>query len=334
MANYTLDPDMPKILRNALIASDNEYQNELKEYLNGQDKGIKFKISATAISKPTQSIVLFSRHNKDLWIDPEKCWHALKGNVIHYILEKEAAKLPEYISEQRMGVDIEIDGDLVHVHGKMDVYNKETEYIEDWKNTSASSMGYDKEDHRMQLNILYYILRKNGYTVNGLRDIYLFDRLDPTKTNMPGYPKRHYQVVEVEKMPLAEIKAHIIARVRKLRAEHLKPDKKLTLCTDEERWIRGSLFKLYTRKKGGRKGELQPFSSMAACSSDDMADLEDFIKKKELTAVDDGEHESNYYIKEIKGIPKACDYCAVNTVCRQRLKEVLERDKEYAEKNK
>jgi hypothetical protein len=327
MSNYILDPDMPLPLRNALIASDNEYHEELREYMKDQDHG-KFKISATALSKPSQSTVLFKRHGRDLWVDPEAdCWHSMRGSVIHYILEKEAAKLPQCMTEVRLGVDLEIDGDLVHVHGKLDLYYRDTKIIQDWKNTSATSMMYDKTDHRIQLNVLYYLMRKNGYDVDKLQDVYLFERLDPTKSKMPGYPKKKYMVVDVEKMSMADIKAHIVNRVRIIRAEHEKPDKKLTPCTDDERWIRGSLFKLYTRKKGGKKGEVQPFSTMAATSSDNMDDILDFVNEKGL-------EKDNYEVKEIKGKPTGCDYCSVKTVCRQRLSEVLESDKAWQAKAK
>ena len=119
--NYIDDPEMPRILRDALIASNKDYAEEVGEYLKEQGSKV-FNISATALSKPTQAMVLFSRHKNNIWIDPEKdCWHSMRGSIIHFILESQAAKNPRYISEMRLGVDLEIDGEIVHIHGKMDI---------------------------------------------------------------------------------------------------------------------------------------------------------------------------------------------------------------------
>jgi len=318
---YIEDPTMPKPLFDALVESSEEYSSESKKFLSSV-KGKDFVMSVTALNKPAQQAELIRRNYNDIYIHPEKAWHSLMGNVVHYVLEKQAAGNPRYMTEVRMGADISVNGKTAHIHGKFDLYDREIFYLQDWKLTNASNMIYPKTAFELQLNVLKYILESKGYKVKGLQDIYLFPHLDKTKFNNPDYPKIHAKTVDVPIMPRKEIEEYIKSRVRSQLTEREKPDKHLTPCTDEERWVRGSFFVGYERKKGGKKGEIQEFSSRASVKSE--------VSMDELIAYRDskGIEEHDFWIKEYKGEPKACGFCKGAAFCHQRQHELIERDKQ------
>jgi len=310
---YLEDKTIPKPLYDALVDSNQEYGKEVKDYLAGLKKNYDFKISATALNKPTQESVLLKRHSHEIWVNPLKdCWHSMMGNVVHWVLEKYAALDPDNVTEFRLGCDIEVDGKICHIHGKFDLYVRSSNKLQDWKLTSASSMAYPKVHYEMQLNILRYILLKNGWVVKELEDVYLFPHLDKTKLRMEGYPQHNALTVSVQKMPIADVEEYIKDRLRAQLTEKDKPDSELTPCTNEERWIRTSEWLVYTRKKGGRKGEVQDFSSRSAHRAQ---------TKKELVAwrKDKGIAKDDVKYKKLEGDPKHCEYCQARFFCRQNL---------------
>lgn len=314
--NYVKDPTMPDPLYRALVESDSEYGDEVKSFLS-EHKGYDRAISVTSLNTPAQKYELIRRNASDIWIDPEKCWHSLMGNVVHFVLEKQAAGNPRYMTEVRMGCTVSVNGKKVFIHGKFDLYDKETCYIEDWKLTNASSMVYDKSHYEMQLNILRYIMRRNGFEVKGMRDIYLFPHLDKTKANVPGYPKRHFLPVEVAIMPHREIEEIIINKAAKKLEQEGRSFTDLTPCTDEERWVRGSFWSIYTRKKTGfKKGETPDFSSRAAMKADTKSELIKWRKANRHKKAD-------VMYKEYKGSPKHCEFCQASPFCSQYQREKL-----------
>jgi len=313
--NFIEDPTIPIALWEALVASNEEYGEEVKDYLSG--KKSDFAISVTSLSRSPRQHLLQSRHHKDIFIDPlTDCWHSFMGNVVHWVLEKYASKKKHLIAEQRMGFDMVIDGKTVHIHGKFDIYDKSRKVIQDWKLTSANSFLYDKAEHRFQLNRLRYILLENGYEVNGLENVYLFPHLDKTKFANPAYPKKNAVTVPVPFMDLSEVRKGIKARAR----EHLNgvqlTDTSLPFCTDEERWIRENFWLAYTRKKGGRKGVTQHFSTRSAIRTDTKNELIRWRKKMGIKLED-------VRYKQIKGHPTKCDYCKAAPFCNQLQQELI-----------
>lgn len=320
--NYLEDDTIPGPLWAALVDSSKEYGDEVKDFMSG--KNYFHATSVTALNKPSQASVLEKRHSHEMWVDPVKdLWHSLLGNIVHFVLEKYAAKDPSYISEFRLGTEITVDGKKCYIHGKFDLYNKDTFTLQDWKLTSAQNMLYPKTHYELQLNILRYIMIKNGYKVKHLEDIYLFPHLDKTKMNNPNYPKRNVLPVKVEIMDLADVEKHIKERMSVQLTEKDKPDKELTPCTDEERWIRDSFWGLYTRLKSGpvENDGKRRFSSRLATRGDSKSEM---IKWRKAN----GHKKEDVLYKEFKGLPKYCSYCRAAPFCRQQLATQLERDKQ------
>lgn len=319
MPTYLPDPTIPEPLYDALVASDEDYGAEVRSYLgkNGRD----YNISVTSLNKPIQSLILQKRYGDLIVVDPLKDrWHALMGHVIHWVLEKYASQKSRYYTEWRSGFNIPIKGKEIHVHGMLDLYDREKFGIEDWKLTSAGSMVYPKTAYERQLNLLGVILKKNGYRVDSLVNNYLFPHLDKTKHNQPNYPKRNMMKVPV---PM-ERQSKVIERVTKRTALYIsqmdKRDQDLIPCSDEERWIRGSLFKGYLRKKGGRKGELQEFRSTVNYKAESLH----LLKKWQ---VDANVSDDDFKIVEVKGEPKYCGYCEAAPFCHQFQRELRKKPK-------
>lgn len=318
------DSTIPIALWDALVASNEEYGEEVGDYLKGH-KG-KPAISVTSLSRPPRPTQLMARHNAEIFIDPLKdCWHSMMGSVIHWVLEKHASRYKHLVAEHRLGTDITVDSEKIHIHGKFDIYDKREEALEDWKLTSANSLLYDKEEHRLQLNRLRYILMENGYKVRKLRNIYLIPHLDKTKFLNPEYPKRNAVMVDVPLMPIKEVVAGIKERARAQMAARQLTDNDLPYCTDEERWIRQNFWLAYTRKKGGRKGILQPFSSRSSKKTDTKKEMIKWRKSNGIPL-------SHIKYKNIKGHPTKCDYCKAAPFCNQLQKELLVH--EQSRKNK
>ena len=211
------------------------------------------------------------------------------------------------------------------IHGKFDLYDKGLCKLQDWKLTSGTNMMYPKTDFERQLNVLRYILLRNGWKVakgEGMEDVYLFPHLDKTKMNNPKYPREHALTVPVEEMDLAEVEDMIRNKIRAQLTEKEKPDHELTPCTDEERWIRDTSWSIYLRKKGGKVGVEQPFSSRSAFRAPTKAEIVAWRREQGIPKKD-----SSY--KEFKGEAKACTYCKAAPFCHQRLDELMQ-----AEQNK
>lgn len=313
--NFLEDPTIPSALWAALVASNEDYGEEVKEYLSNH-RG-KEAISVTTLSRSPRQHLLISRHSKDIFIDPlADCWHSFMGNAVHWVLEKYASKDKNLIAEQRMGVDMMLNGKRVHIHGKFDIYDKKRQVIQDWKLTSANSMLYDKADHRFQLNRLRYIMIENGYPVKGLENVYLFPHLDKTKFSNPEYPKTNAVTVKVPLMDLAEVQKGIKVAARNHVENSQLTDKDLIFCTDEERWIRENFWLIYTRKKGGKAGVQQPFRKTSIKRASTKSELIHWRKEE-------GYKKEDVKYKQVKGHPTKCDYCKAAPFCNQLQNELI-----------
>lgn len=313
MPIYLPDDTIPKPLYDAIIASQAEYGAELREFLKTQPV-TEMPISVTSLIGAPQRKILSSRHHHEMYVDPVKdLWPSFMGNCIHLVLETQAKKNPNYLVEFRLGMVVTVDGKKILVHGKFDLYDRVAEDLEDWKITRPTSILYDKTDHIMQLNVLRMICKANGYPVKRMCDVYMFPHLDAKSANIEGYPTRNAMRVYVDVLPDDQVMKYIYDRTKKHLANKDCDDEDLDYCTDAERWIRGSTFKVYFRKKG--KG-IQDFSSKAAHYFATELEIKAWAAKHDASG---GEE---YNIKEYKEAPKACDYCDSRPFCHQWRKEI------------
>lgn len=316
------DPTIPPVLYSALKASSEEYSREVTHYLNKNSSQIN--LSVTALNKPVRQLILERRHGDEIQIDPlENHWHSFLGNAVHLALEEEAGKDQDrYEVEVRRGITRTIGGKGVHIHGKYDLYDKHTKVLQDWKVTSATSMLYPKTNFEMQLNVINTILVDHEVYPMHLQNVYLFPHLDKSKMGMDAYPKRNCKVVDVAFMNTHDVEQFIEHKVESFINGLDRKDKDLPLCTDEERWVRGNLYKGYTRKKAAKKGMQPEFSSKAAISSENLEDVRKFQTDNQLEFDD-------FKIAIIKGSPKYCQYCSAAPFCHQHQAYQRERERHF-----
>lgn len=317
--NWIDDPDMPLPLMAALKDSQSKYKDDLIEFFSEHKVGKNADIDAisvTTLSKSPRQVQLISRHKKEIKYKPIDFYFSLKGSIIHYILEYYAPK--HWIKEERVKTVCRINGERVMIHGQPDAYDPVEKVLWDWKFTSGISIMYDKPEHTMQLNILNQIFKKNGIDVHELKNCYLIERLDARYMNDPGYPKKEYKVVDQPILSSEEVWAFVGDRAEIHLNEKDTPDKSLPLCTDEERWVRGTQFLVYKRKVGTKKQPIQDWSSKSVYKADSKEEAVKWIKNTPL----------NEEVKIVtkKGEPKACEYCEALPFCNQRQKELREQN--------
>lgn len=309
---YLKDDTIPKPLYDALVASSDSYANEVRQFK--KENNIKgFNISTTALISPARAVALVKRHHEDIIIDPLKdLWHSMMGSIVHWVLEKYADN-ERYVTEVREHVVIDVDGKKCIVHGKFDLYDKETKELTDWKLTSPQSMMYPKEEHHKQLNILKYILESAGWEVKKIGNMYLFPHLDKTKMKMPGYPQRSAMYKEAPIYSREEVEEYIRERLRAHIAAESQTDSQLTECTNDERWIRNSVYHLYLRKKA------KPFDFSSRKT------LETKGRKKILRYLKaEGIKKKDAQIVYKRGFPTKCGYCDAAPFCKQYQDEKLQ----------
>lgn len=110
-------------------------------------------------------------------------------------------------------------------------------------------------------------------------------------------------------------------------------DDELPYCTDDERWMRDSLYKVYKLDPDGK------FGGKARRSSRSLFDCEDWVEEKESqeqakSLADNASKKkpkpeedvlaglSKYIIQEIKPSPTKCGLCEISSFCNQRIQEI------------
>jgi hypothetical protein len=311
---FTRDPEMPEPLFKALVDSSRRYKEELSEFLCEHSKEGVFNISVTTLNKSPRQAQLGARHWKHIVKDPLDLWFSFKGSIIHYVLELYSPS--HWVRELRLATTKVYGDEKVMIHGQFDAYDPHDKTLWDWKFVSGISVRYPKPEHKVQLNILAHIMEKNNKKVNTLKNCYLIERLDNRYEKDPFYPKKEFKIQEHGFMPKEEVEEHIKTRALIHLNEINTPDKNLPLCTDDERWVHGTSFSIYKRKKGTKKEPHQDFSSRALGHFDSEIQARNFLDEFPQT--------EETKIVEKAGYPTACDYCDVRDFCNQRQKELAE----------
>lgn len=301
-------PDLPVPLVKALTESNSKYFEDLKEHFDGVEEEFDFQISVTSLIKSPRQAQLTKRHYNDVTTDPLKeCFFTMQGSIIHYVLESYAGG-DEYVREARLGSIIEIDGKRVYFHGQMDLFEKKTATLTDWKYTSANSLLYPNEDYVYQLNALRWLAYKNEsfpYKIEKLQNVYIFRHLDKRWMDNPLYPKENAQVKDVPMKTRAEVEEWLHHRIRLHLNDKDKEDDQLSYCTDDERWMRDSEWKVLTKTvKGDRFKKTADYRGK-------LEEVNAYIKQNNLQA-------GQFQLEEKKGTPTKCNgFCLGRDFCNQ-----------------
>lgn len=192
--------------------------------------------SATELLKPAHQWQLLKKHDDhpDLSEDvADRLW-ALLGKIGHKILEDHAPE--DYVTEERLYREIEVDGETYKISGQMDV-QRDAEHgwmINDWKFTSFGTLiygEYPKDDWVHQLNIYQWLRGEPTY-------LQITALLRDFKKSMVGqtlrgakrpYPNKPVVIVEIPSWSLDRTEDFIRERIRYLLSD-------VTECSKEERW--------------------------------------------------------------------------------------------------
>lgn len=305
---------IPAPLRKALLDAPNKYREDLAEFLFTA-KSHDLQLSVTSITKSPRELILVRRHYGDIVKKPTDNWYSLLGTIFHSIMEHYAP--PHWEKEVRNSAKIKVKGVHVLFHGQFDAYDSDTQTLYDWKFVNAMSVLFPQDNYDFQLNAGKYLLEKRGRKVKRLANIYGFRHLDGKYMENPNYPKSPIMEREVEIWPEEKTREFIFKRLRRFVEAMNLPDKDLPFCTDEERWIRDTVFKVYKRTipKSKKQIELTDWGKNAIFSSPSKKEAEQWITQNP--------QQQEVKIEEKKGEPTKCKFCDAAPFCNQRQKEIL-----------
>ena len=187
--------------------------------------------------------------------------------------------------------------------GKIDLYNKETYTVEDYKTASVWKVKFaDFDDWKKQGLMYAWLIRKmEGALVKTIKFHALlkdWTAREKRLANMKGdnYPENAIWTwqYEINENDMMEIENFIYDKFGELMDSDKLPDEFLPLCSKEERWYTGDKFAVY---KNGNKKAVRVLETLE--------DAELYIKAK-----------GGDYIEKRDGENRRCqDYCEVNKFC-------------------
>lgn len=332
-------PDLPKPILNALLHDD--YSTELSNHYGSLTvefkKEYQFSISVTTLPRSPRSRVLSLRHQDELEIDPLSKYFALRGKLIHTILEKHAE--PGDVVEKRIGVivrDIPYQGELVNVYlnGQPDRYVPSEKLVQDWKDVKANAiMKGEKFEFHAQLSINAYLLRENGYEVERAQNIFLVKDFHGGRAH-PGnnYPREPVVVAEVPLWSTEKIISYIRERIEAHINADATPDDDLPNCTGPEKWQSMPEYKVYKLKDDGSRMDKAKFASNSKLEAEEKAqELESDDRMKIIEKNNSKKSPKDeavlsfpsYTVREIPSVPMKClHYCDGKNWCSQFAQDV------------
>jgi hypothetical protein len=269
--------------------------------------------TTTELQKPVRIVSYTRAHWDELEEDiSDRIW-AFAGQVKHIILERIARSDPErYIVEKRYEIQIpeawfpwkdDHPPRTRKVSGKIDLYDKQTKILYDWKETSVWKfiLG-DTREWEEQANINLYLMRMNDIHPKQLINVALLKdwkaRMART-TRRKDYPQCAINICELPMWAAGQAQKFITGRIYAHEEYGAEPP----VCTKKERWQRDHA---YAVMKKGRKAAIK------ICDSHDMAEAVIATYQKEATSWD----RDKYYIEERPTEPVRClDFCAVQQFC-------------------
>lgn len=192
---------------------------------DGYDAG-NSDITVTQLIGPPMIRYLRNKYRHEITEDAISCLWRLLGQCMHTVLERGANSANE-ISERRLYVDAK----GWKIGGQFDLLALENGILTDYKLTSVYSAIYPKQEWHMQLQVLGYILRANGYDVKYLQSCLLLRDWRPGGAQqMAGYPDVQFKIHHYAIQSLSTVERYINERLE------LHGQDPPRLCTVEERW--------------------------------------------------------------------------------------------------
>jgi hypothetical protein len=195
-------------------------------------------ITTTGLAQPPKIAELTRRHSGEITMDAsEKVW-TMMGTANHYVLEQIALRNPErYVTEKRFYVDI----DGVKLGGQIDLFDRETETLWDYKVSSVyKAMSDDKLEWTKQANVNKLLCEHNGIHPKKLAVLLVCKDWKRKEAEFKAdYPKCAILEIPLPIWQEAETLAYIKSRINLHNAAKLiEEEDAIPVCTEEERWAK------------------------------------------------------------------------------------------------
>ena len=209
-------------------------------------------ITTTGLAHPPKIAELTRRHSGEITMDAsEKVW-TMMGTANHYVLEQIALRNPErYVTEKRFYVDI----DGVKLGGQIDLFDRETETLWDYKVSSVyKAMSDDKLEWTKQANVNKLLCEHNGFHPKKLAILLVMKDWKRKEAEFKAdYPKCAIQEIPLPIWREEETLAYIKSRINLHNAAKLiEMEDAIPVCTEEERWAKPTTWAVL-KEKGAKR---------------------------------------------------------------------------------
>ena len=209
-------------------------------------------ITTTGLAQPPKIAELTRRHASEITMDAsEKVW-TMMGTANHYVLEQIALRNPErYVTEQRFYLDI----DGIKLGGQIDLFDRETETLWDYKVSSVyKAMSDDKLEWTKQANVNKLLCEHNGFHPKKLAILLVMKDWKRKEAEFKAdYPKCAIQEIPLPIWREEETLAYIKSRINLHNAAKLiEVEDAIPVCTEEERWAKPTTWAVL-KEKGAKR---------------------------------------------------------------------------------
>lgn len=209
-------------------------------------------ITTTGLAQPPKIAELTRRHASEITMDAsEKVW-TMMGTANHYVLEQIALRNPErYVTEQRFYLDI----DGVKLGGQIDLFDRETETLWDYKVSSVyKAMSDDKLEWTKQANVNKLLCEHNGIHPKKLAILLVCKDWKRKEAEFKAdYPKCAILEIPLPIWREEETLAYIKSRINLHNAAKLiEEEDAIPVCTEEERWAKPTTWAVL-KEKGAKR---------------------------------------------------------------------------------
>ena len=259
--------------------------------------------SVTGLLAPPRQAALIDIYGDEVTEDVSERTFALYGQLVHLLLERAGEQSRNAINEERLFTEV---GGWT-ISGQTDTITLTEEEgwaVSDYKFVTAYKFKREytgelliPEEYEQQLNMYAYLLRENGFKVDGLKIVAIYrdwSKLEAKRDK--NYPQSGAEthIVKLWSEPVA--KAFIKERVRL----HQAAKNDLPECTDEDRWAKPDKYALKTNATSARARKL--FDSEVEAVS--WAYEKNFKK--------------GWVVEYRQGVNTRCEnYCLVSEYCEQ-----------------
>lgn len=218
-------------------------------------------ISVTTLIKPPHIIQLEKKYYDEIEIDYKDLMWSMLGQIGHAIVSRLDGfkNIDNYSVETRIGEIVEYTNrfgktESAYFNGQYDIFDIPNGILYDNKFTTHYSVlnNKPKEEWVEQLNLLAWLLRRKGYTVNQLKIVAWLRDLTAADKFKYDKPDNDIVIVDIPMWTDEETTSFLIDRLRYHSVES-------TGCTEAERWAKKPKYAVI--KIGGTKA-LKLYDSM------------------------------------------------------------------------